>query len=88
MRPTASADLGLHRLSGAGYFDAAAHGPARHLTRGAGGTSGHAMMPIVQSAGYPTYAERFPTRVRYTGMASVGVLDDYQQANLVIVPQA
>lgn len=44
-------------------------------------------MPIVQWAGYPTYAERSPTRVRYTGMAITGVLDDYQQAYLVIVPQ-
>lgn len=26
-------------------------------------------MPIVQSVGYPTYAEQFPTRVRYTAMA-------------------
>jgi MHS family proline/betaine transporter-like MFS transporter len=26
-------------------------------------------MPIVQSVGYPTYAEQFPTRVRYTGTA-------------------
>jgi hypothetical protein len=26
-------------------------------------------LPIVQSVGYPTYAEQFPTRVRYTGMA-------------------
>lgn len=26
-------------------------------------------MPIVQSVGYPAYAEQFPTRVRYTGMA-------------------
>ncbi|MFP3273009.1 MAG: MFS transporter [Paraburkholderia sp.] len=26
-------------------------------------------MPIVQSVGYPTYAEQFPTRVRHTGMA-------------------
>lgn len=26
--------------------------------------------------------------MRYTGMAIAGVLDDYQQANLVIVPQA
>ncbi|WP_158896833.1 MULTISPECIES: hypothetical protein [unclassified Pseudomonas] len=44
--------------------------------------------PIVQLVGYPTYAEQLPTRVRYTGMAIAGVLDDYQQANLVIVPQA
>ncbi|GAA0506259.1 glycine betaine/L-proline transporter ProP [Tatumella terrea] len=26
-------------------------------------------MPIVQSVGYPTYAEQFPTRVRYSAMA-------------------
>ena len=26
-------------------------------------------MPIIQSVGYPTYAEQFPTRVRYTAMA-------------------
>jgi MHS family proline/betaine transporter-like MFS transporter len=26
-------------------------------------------MPVVQSVGYPTYAEQFPTRVRHTGMA-------------------
>lgn len=26
-------------------------------------------MPIVQSVGYPTYSEQFPTAVRYTGMA-------------------
>ncbi|MFJ3485297.1 MFS transporter [Pseudomonas sp. NPDC090202] len=26
-------------------------------------------MPVVQSVGYPTYAEQFPTRVRYTAMA-------------------
>lgn len=26
-------------------------------------------MPIVQSVGYPTYAEQFPTKVRYTAMA-------------------
>jgi MHS family proline/betaine transporter-like MFS transporter len=26
-------------------------------------------MPIVQAVGYPTYAEQFPTRVRYTAMA-------------------
>ncbi|AMP03496.1 MFS transporter [Collimonas pratensis] len=26
-------------------------------------------LPIVQSVGYPTYAEQFPTRVRFTGMA-------------------
>lgn len=26
-------------------------------------------MPIVQSVGYPTYAEQFPTPLRYTGMA-------------------
>lgn len=44
-------------------------------------------MLIVQWAGYPTYAKRFHTRVRYTGMAITGVLDDYQQAYLVIVPQ-
>lgn len=25
--------------------------------------------PIVQSVGYPTYAEQFPTRVRYTGLS-------------------
>lgn len=44
-------------------------------------------MPIVQWAGYPTYAERFLTRVRYIGIAITGALDDYQQAYLVIVPQ-
>ena len=44
--------------------------------------------PIVQSVGYPTYAERFPTRVRYTDLAIAGVLNGYQQANLVILPQA
>lgn len=26
-------------------------------------------MPVIQSVGYPTYAEQFPTRVRYTAMA-------------------
>lgn len=26
-------------------------------------------MPIVQSVTYPTYAEQFPTRVRYTGLS-------------------
>ena len=26
-------------------------------------------MPIVQSVTYPTYAELFPTRVRYTGLS-------------------
>ncbi len=26
-------------------------------------------LPVVQSVGYPTYAEQFPTRIRYTGMA-------------------
>lgn len=26
-------------------------------------------MPIIQSVGYPTYAEQFPTRIRYTAMA-------------------
>lgn len=44
-------------------------------------------MPIVQRAGYPTYAKRFHTRVRYTGMAITGVLDECQQAYMVIVPQ-
>lgn len=45
-------------------------------------------IPIVQSVGYPAYAERFPTRLRYTGMTIAGALNDYQQANLVIVPHA
>lgn len=45
-------------------------------------------MPTVQSVGYPAYAERFPIQARYTGMAIAGVLNDHQQTNLVIVPQA
>ncbi len=44
-------------------------------------------LPIAQSVCYPAYAERFPTRVRYTGMTIAGLHDDYQQANLVIVQQ-
>lgn len=26
-------------------------------------------MPVVQAVTYPTYAEQFPTRVRYTGLS-------------------
>lgn len=85
--PAAGADPGLHRLRDAGGPEDAAHGQGNTWLAALAVLVAALPMPIVQSVGYPTYAEQFPTWVRSNCMAIAGVLDNYQQPTLVIVPQ-